>query len=128
MGSLHSIPVIDIAVQGREPKLTSPARSPHPVLDNHAHFTLKSLTTFPEKQHWLHPLRMTFSIDSIGIYYRNRLLRSCFKPFSETSMETLPSYGLLRIQEFTPVFSLSQEPFQIPTLVSSLSITFALPK
>ncbi len=128
VGNIHSIPIIDVSVQGREPNSPPPARVIHLESEYQAQFTLNPFTTIPMKHHWLHPMRMTFSIDSVGIYYRNRLLRSCFKPFSEPSMETLPSYGLLRIHEFTPLFFLSHEPSQIPPLVSSVSITLALPK
>lgn len=73
VGSIHSIPVIDVAVQGREPNHAAP-RPLHAEAENLARFTLQPLTAVPLKHHWLHPLRMTFSIDSIGIYHRNRLL------------------------------------------------------
>lgn len=132
-GSTVSIPIIDVLVQGHEYpphqyKLLQSEMHNQIEPETHARFTLRSITTQPVKHRWMRPLRMTFSIDSLGIYYRNRLLRNCFKPFSESSLEILPSYGLQRIQEFSPVFFLSQEPSQIPILVSSVSITLALPE
>jgi len=132
-GSTVSIPIIDVLVQGHEyppsqHKLFQSEMRNQIEPETHARFTLHSLITQSTRQHWVRPLRMTFSIDSLGIYHRNRLLRSCFKPFSESSLEILPSYGLQRIQEFSPVFSLAEEPSQIPILVSSVSITLALPE
>jgi len=132
-GSATSIPIIDVLVQGHEtppshPLLRQPEMYNQIEPATQARFTLHSLISQSARHHWVRPLRMTFSIDSLGIYHRNRLLRSCFKPFSESSLEILPSYGLQRIQEFSPVFSLAQEPSQIPILVSSVSITLALPE
>ena len=125
VGQLQSIPVIDITVQdhGIIPTLFHGTETA-----TVSKFTLNPLTTLSVKHRKLNPLRMTFSIDSAGIYYRNRQLRNCFRPFSESSMESLPSYGLLRIHEFNPLFFLFPESSKIPPLVSSVSITLALPK
>mgnify|MGYP005839237759 CR=1 FL=1 len=131
-GSGASIPIIDVLVQEQKspppPYTFSQAKKNNQIeLETQAHFILHSLPALHAKRHWLRPLRMTFSIHSMEIYYRNQLLRSCFNPFPESSREILPSYWIQHIQEFSPVFPFSQ-PSQFAILVSSVSITLTLPE
>ncbi|GAB4367588.1 MAG: hypothetical protein Kow009_04510 [Spirochaetales bacterium] len=126
VGKIHSIPIIDVSVKGRESNHTDP-RATYTKAENRALFMLQPLTAVPLKNPSVHPLRMTFSIDSIGTYHMSRFLRACFKPFPESNLDTLPSYGLLRIDEFAPALFLSQDPTRSYLLVSSLSVTLALP-